>query len=210
MPFLFFYRIDKSLSTENHSMLEPVHLQNRRNLSLSIIYTSSETTASPRKSRAKIEKHFLSVCPPSAFWTFVQSWRREKLEPTGRNWNRRHGFEISDAPAVLGSASPWSHARRRGSRRSLGPTKVAGLHDTNAKSLWNLLTRENAASIRKKSRSRSSSWKTRSAMMINGGVYCAEGEDRMNHRVLCPVLAMVKHAGSDASFERTYFSFGQL
>ena len=60
----------------------------------------------------------------------------------------------------FGRASrPWlRRARRRDSWRSLRPTKVAGLHDANAKSLWNLLTRENAARIRKEDRSRSRSF----------------------------------------------------
>lgn len=60
----------------------------------------------------------------------------------------------------FGRASrPWlRRARRRDSWRSLRLTKVAGLHDANAKSLWNLLTRENAARIRKEDRSRSRSF----------------------------------------------------
>lgn len=73
---------------------------------------------------------------------------------TRRDKHRWHGFEISAAPAVLGSASSCLHARRGDSWRSLRPTKAAGLHDANAKRLENLLTRENARGIREESRSR--------------------------------------------------------
>ena len=56
---------------------------------------------------------------------------------------RWHGFEISDAPAVLGSAtSPLVRSTRRLVTVLEAPTKAAGLHDANVKSLWNLLTRE--------------------------------------------------------------------
>lgn len=73
---------------------------------------------------------------------------------TRRDKHRWHGFEISAAPAVLGSASSCLHARRGDSWRSLRPTKAAGLHDANAKRLGNLLTRENSRRIREEWRSR--------------------------------------------------------
>lgn len=108
----------------------------------------------------------------------------------------------------FGRASrPWlRRARRRDSWRSLRPTKVAGLHDANAKSLWNLLTRENAARIRKEDRSRSRSFseknfdpdpldrRRRSMGETRGWLWKGRTGDESSGS-LCPAFGAMKRAG---------------
>lgn len=121
----------------------------------------------------------------------------------------------------FGRASrPWlRRARRRDSWRSLRLTKVAGLHDANAKSLWNLLTRENAARIRKEDRSRSRSFSEKnfdpdsvgSETKINGETRETRGwlwKGRTGDESsgsLCPAFGAVKRAGNVVNFAHIHF-----
>lgn len=123
----------------------------------------------------------------------------------------------------FGRASrPWlRRARRRDSWRSLRPTKVAGLHDANAKSLWNLLTRENAARIRKEDRSRSRSFSEKnfdpdsvgSETKINGETRETRGwlwKGRTGDESsgsLCPAFRAVKRAGNVVNFAHIILIF---
>lgn len=123
---------------------------------------------------------------------------------------RWHGFRD------FGRASrPWLHrARCRDSWRSLRPTKVAGLHDANVKSLWNLLTRENAARIRKEDHGRDHSTKKfRPRRWIGDGdedqwvklvVVKRENGDESSGS-LCPAFGAVKRAGNDVNFGHIHF-----
>lgn len=133
-----------------------------------------------------------------------------------RGENSRVGQVLVAWSRDFGRASrPWlRRARRRDSWRSLRPTKVAGLHDANAKSLWNLLTRENAARIRKEDRGRDrSAKKFRPRRWIGDGdedqwvklvaVERENGDESSGS--LCPAFGAVKRAGNDVNFGHIHF-----